>query len=206
MIANHNRAFWFGASDSHYIMGNWNTQTFALWWLEKLGLRKNTFTSSAMQTGSAYEHRILDALGVKKRDRQIKIRRYRLRVNLDGEDEIIHEVKTYGGESFAVTKGYWQQAQVEMFATRKLLVIEAYRLNESDYTNWFNSIDSSRLSSHSIPYDPVWIHAEYLPRLKYLAHCLRKKVFPNERDFENYRNPKSRRVKLNHQDNEPDGR
>jgi hypothetical protein len=194
MIRNHDRSGWFGASDTHYIMGNWNTQTFSLWWLEKLGLRKNSFTSRAMQTGSAYEHRILDALGVKKRDRQIKIRRYRLRVNLDGEDEIIHEVKTYSGDTFKITPSYWQQAQVQTFAAHKAVVFNAYRLTEDDYRNWFNEIDINRLSEHPVEYAPAWINAEYLPRLRYLAHCLRKKVFPNERDFENYRNAKSRRV------------
>lgn len=183
MIANHDRSFWIGASDTKFVMGNWNTKTFSLWWLEKLGLRKNSFTTLAMQTGTAFEHRILDALGVSKRDRQIKKRRYRLRVNLDGEDEVIHEVKTHSRE-FKVTASYWQQAQVEMYAAKKPLVIEAYQLLPDDYQNWFNAIDPDRITTHPVEYDPVWIKTEYLPRLRYLAKCLRKKVFPNERDFE----------------------
>jgi hypothetical protein len=184
MIRNHDRSGWFGASDTRFIMGNWNTQTFAYWWLEKLGLRKNTFTTLAMQTGSAFEHRILDALGVKKRDRQIKRRRYRLRVNLDGEDAIIHEVKTYGGESFRISASYRMQAQVEMFAAKKPLTIQAYRLMDDDYRNFFNAIDENRLSAHPIEYDPEWIKNAYLPRLVYLAKCLRKKRFPSIEEFE----------------------
>ena len=37
MIHNQDRSGWFGASDTARIMGNWNTQTFARWWGEKLG-------------------------------------------------------------------------------------------------------------------------------------------------------------------------
>lgn len=179
MIANHDRSGWMGASDTSKIMGNWNTKTFNKWWLEKLGLHKNTFTSTAMKTGSALEHRILDALGVRKRDRQIKVRRYRLRVNLDGEDSIIHEVKTYSADKFKIPKAYKQQAQVEMFVTGKPLTIDAYRLEPDDYINWFRPIDKDRLSTHPLEYDRDWINNEYLPRLKYLAECLKRKRWPD---------------------------
>jgi hypothetical protein len=182
MIKSQDRSGWFGASDTARIMGNWNTKTFDTWWLEKLELHKSTFKTKAMQTGTAYEHRILEFLGIKKMDRQIKIRRLRLRVNLDGEDEAIHEVKTYGGE-FKVSQAYWQQAQVEMFATRKPLVIDAYKLLPEDYENYFNPIDKDRISEHPIEYDPMWIQSEYLPRLRYLAKCLRRRAFPNEHDY-----------------------
>ena len=85
MIRNHDRSGWFGASDTATIMGNWNTDTFRRWWLVKLGVRKDRFITPAMQCGTAYEHKILDALRVKTRDRQIRIRSLRLRVNYDGE-------------------------------------------------------------------------------------------------------------------------
>lgn len=75
MIKNKSRAGWFGASDTATIMGNWQTKTFAAWWMVKLGLAENNFTNIYLAAGTAYEHRILDALGVKKRDRQIKIRK-----------------------------------------------------------------------------------------------------------------------------------
>lgn len=186
MIHDQDRSGWFGASDTAHIMGNWDTKTFALWWLEKMGLRQNNIKTRAMQTGTVYEHRILDALGVVRFDRQIKIWRYRLRVNLDGEDETIHEVKTYG-KVFKISPAYWQQAQVEMFAARKPLNIEAYKLMEDDYQNYFNPIIPERLSSYPVKYDPEWIQAEYLPRLEYLAHCLRKGAFPSEYDYNDFR-------------------
>ena len=114
-------------------------------------------------------------------DRQIKIRRLRLRVNLDGEDaQEISEVKTHKGESFKVPRAYWMQAQVEMFAAKKNLRIVAYHLEPEDYRNWFREIEDDRLSYHPIPYDRDWIEGEYLPRLRYLAKCLRKGVIPVE--------------------------
>ena len=69
------------------VVGNWTTRTFEKWWLEKLGLYKNELTTEAMQTGTNYEHKILDALKVEglKKDKQIIIDR--LRVNLDGNTD-----------------------------------------------------------------------------------------------------------------------
>lgn len=185
MIKNHDRSGWIGASDTAMVMGNWNSKTFQQWWKVKLGLTENHFTTRAMAAGTAFEHRILDAIGVSKRDRQIRIRRLRLRVNLDGEtNRKIKEVKTHGSEQFKVTKAYWQQAQVEMYATgrklrrRKDLDIVAYHLTEEDYDNFFREIDLSRMSEHGIPYDKKWVKEEYLPRLKYLARCLKRKGWP----------------------------
>lgn len=182
MISSHDRSGWFGASDTSMIMGNWNTTTFAKWWLVKLGILQNNFSNIAMKTGTAYEHKILDFLEIPQRDRQIKIRKYRLRVNLDGESEIIHEVKTHSKEKFVVTKGYWQQAQIEMFATGKKLEIIAYQLLAEDYENFFNEIDGNRISRHPIEYDLEWVTSEYLPRLIYLRKCLKKGVTPKNGD------------------------
>lgn len=184
MIHSQDRSGWFGASDTAQIMGNWNTATFDRWWLVKLGAREQTIKTVAMQTGTALEHRILDALGVKKRDRQIRIRHLRLRVNLDGETpETIHEVKTYGKDSFRVSRAYWMQAQVEMFAARKPLVIDAYRLEPEDYLNWFREIDPVRLTHHPVEYDETWVEQEYLPRLRYLAGCLKRGAWPHASDL-----------------------
>lgn len=184
MIHDQDRSGWFGASDTARIMGNWNTDTFSKWWLVKLGVRKEQFKTEAMETGSALEHRILDALGITKRDRQIRIRRLRLRVNLDGETpDCIHEVKTYGRPFFLVTKPYWMQCQVETFAAGKPCVIDAYRLEPQDYENWFRPIEGSRLSRYPIPYDPDWVRTQYLPRLSYLANCLKKGVWPHAGDL-----------------------
>ena len=86
MIHDHDRSGWFGASDTAAIMGKWDTKTFRSFWLQKLGVNRDHFSTLEMDTGSAYEHRILKHIGIRKMDRQIKIRRLRLRVNLDGED------------------------------------------------------------------------------------------------------------------------
>lgn len=179
MIHDHDRSGWFGASDTAAIMGNWGTKTFQKFWLQKLGVNRDHFTTLEMETGTAYEHRILEYIGVRKMDRQIKKRKLRLRVNLDGENASeIFEVKTHKSEMFKLPRAYWMQAQVEMFATKKKLQIVAYRLEPEDYRNWFREIDPDRLSFHPIEYDAKWIETAYLPRLRVLAMCLRKGVMP----------------------------
>lgn len=184
MIHNHDRSGWFGASDTATIMGNWKTKTFANWWLVKMGITQNHFNSIQMQTGTALEHRILEYIGITKMDRQIKIPSILLRVNLDGEDRReVTEVKTYSGDQFRVTKPYWMQSQVEMAVTGKRLRIAAYRVTPEDYLNWFLPIDPERLSFHPVQFDGEWVVARYLPRLRYLADCLRKGAFPNEADI-----------------------
>ena len=62
MISDNDRSGWFGASDTKYIMGNWNTKTFQNWWLTKLGISTSNFRNTAMNAGTYYEHAILDAL------------------------------------------------------------------------------------------------------------------------------------------------
>lgn len=178
MIHNQDRSGWFGASDTSYVMGKLNTETFRKWWLQKLGVNKDHFSTIEMQTGTALEHRILEHIGISRMDRQIKKPRLRLRVNLDGEDRnTVYEVKT-SKHPFKLKKAYWMQAQAEMFATGKELVIVTYRLEREYYENWFRPIDDSRLTFIPIAYDSEWIQEEYLPRLKYLAGCLKKGVLP----------------------------
>lgn len=180
MIHNHDRSGWIGASDTAKVMGRWDTKTFERFWREKLGLYNGKANTIAMKSGTAYEGKILDALKIKKRDRQIRIPRLRLRVNLDGEDAVIHEVKTHKSDVFKVSKAYWQQAQVEMFAAGKPLVIDAYRMEAEDYGNWLREIDPCRLSRHPIEYDARWVEEEYLPRLRYLARCLKEGRWPDD--------------------------
>ncbi len=183
MIRDENRAGWFGASDTARIMGNWDTLTFRLWWLEKLGIRTNHIKTDAMQAGTAYEHKILSAIGIKKMDRQIKLYALRLRVNLDGEDrETITEVKTHKGD-FKVSKAYWQQCQVEMFATRKQCRIVSYQLTDAEYENFFLPIDEGRIAVWPIERDNEFLRCEYLPRLAYLAGCLRRRETPTKEGF-----------------------
>lgn len=178
MIHSKDRSGWIGASDTAFVVGNWGTATWASWWAQKLGIHSNHFDTIYTKTGTWYEGKVLDALGVNQRDRQILLPKYRLRVNLDGETSIIHEVKTHKAPDFKVTKQYWQQAQVEMFAAKKPLEIVAYQLVEDDYCNWFQPIDPDRISHHPIAYDGEWIDCIYLPRLCRLAECLRKRVWP----------------------------
>jgi hypothetical protein len=114
-------------------------------------------------------------------DKQIIIEDLRLRVNLDGNDtNTIYECKTYNLEKgFKMPKKYVQQVQVQMFASglRKAKII-AYGLTEGDYDNFFHPIDPDRRSEFDIPYDERWINEVYLPKLKYLAECLKEGRFP----------------------------
>lgn len=183
MIADKDRAWWFGASDTAMIMGNWETVTFKKWWLEKLALRISTLSTKPMKVGNAFEHKILETIPGVTMDRQILIPELHLRVNYDGDDsKTIFEVKTHKSEIFRLTKGYRQQAQVEMFAYVKQLKILAYRLTEEDYVNYFRPIDPARLQKIPVEYDPEFIEA-YLPRLKYLGRCMEEGRMPDAKYF-----------------------
>ena len=181
MIQSQDRSFYIGASDTSYVVGNWSTKSFEKWWLEKLGLYKNELKTEAMQTGTNYEHKILDALEIEELEKDKQIIIDRLRVNLDGNtNECIYEVKTYNvNKEFKVSKQYWRQAQVEMYASRiyKLCIV-AYGLNEIDYKNYFNKIDKNRLKFFEIQYDEKFINKEYLPNLEILTQCLKEGSFP----------------------------
>ena len=188
MIQNHDRSGWFGASDTSYIVGNWKTKSFARWWLVKLGATSNNYTTNAMRVGTYYEHSILEAIGINKCDRQIRMRRLRLRVNLDGEsDSMLYEVKT-SIHAAKVTAAYWRQAQVEMFAAQKPLTMVFYKLTEKEYDNFFLPIDLGRIVQIPVEPNSEWIFSEYLPRLKYLEHCLKKKKTPSEDHFHEMQN------------------
>ena len=178
MIASQDRSGWFGASDTSKIMGKWNTKTFTEFWQEKLGLLEKTFKTPAMMAGTHYEHRILEAIGVTQTDRQILNEDLLLRVNLDGETEdTIKEVKTHKGD-FKLSKAYWQQAQVEMFAAKKKLDIVSYRMTDEEYRDYFLPIDLERIGITPVEYDEIWITQEYLPKLEYLAARLREGRWP----------------------------
>lgn len=181
MIASHDRSGYIGASDTNMVVGNWNTKTFENWWLEKLGLRRNEFKTEAMQAGTNYEHKILDALEVEGLEKDKQIIKGRLRVNLDGNtDTCIYEVKTHSiSKEFKVSKQYWRQAQVEMYASKiHKLYIVAYALQENDYKNFFNEIDKKRIQMIEIEYDEKFITEEYLLKLKILTDCLKRGVYP----------------------------
>jgi hypothetical protein len=174
MITNHDRSRYFGASDASKVVGNWETPSFKQWWLEKMGLRRNTFTNKAMKTGTWYEHLILDTIEGVRQDFTITIEDLRIRVNYDGDkDGIIYEVKTHNiDKPFKVSKAYWRQAQVEMYAmnTRELYIV-SYGLTKKEYMNYFSDIEPSRIVYTKIEYDAAFIE-EYLADLKILRECL----------------------------------
>lgn len=187
MIANKDRSGWFGASDTSQIVGNWETASFKKWWLEKIGLRQNSVNTKAMKCGNAFEHKILDCIGGCRKDHQIIWPDLRLRVNYDGDkDWTIYEVKTFRADkTFKVTKSYWRQAQVEMYAmdTTELYIV-AYPLGETEYNNYFTPIDPEKCQYHKVEYDRVFIEKIYLPRLKYLADCMAAGKMPKGEEFD----------------------
>ena len=183
MISSKDRSQYFGASDTSFIVGNWNTKSFEKWWLVKLGFSTNELTNESIKAGNNYEHKILDSLNIKdlKRDNQIIIDR--LRVNLDGNtDNCIYEIKTYNNEKeFKISKQYWRQVQVQMYVSniRKAYIV-AYGLNKKDYINYFNDIDKNRLKMLPVEYDENFITEEYLPKLNYLTECLKQGKYPKQ--------------------------
>lgn len=181
MIQSQDRSGYIGASDTSMVVGNWKTKTFEKWWLEKLGLNKNNLSTESIKAGNNYEHKILDSLEIEglEKDKQIIIDR--LRVNLDGNTSTcIYEVKTHNAnKEFKVSKQYWRQAQVEMYASEIYrLYIVAYGLVEKDYINYFNEINKERLQIIPIEHDKDFINNEYLPKLKILTKCLKEGVYP----------------------------
>ena len=185
MISDFDRVGYIGASDTHYVMSNWNTQTFKRWWDVKMGLEDSEIDNIYTLTGRLYEPLILDHLNVDERNRQIIVGR--LRVNLDGETNRVIEVKTYnylsGWKKPKNVKkwNYWQQVQVELFATnRKIGLIAAYGLLPDEYGNP-QPIDPNRLLFELIEYDEQWIEDEYLPRLNVLSKCIETGENPWER-------------------------
>lgn len=177
MISNHDRSGYFGASDTHYIMGNWNTKSWQDWWNIKLGLATGIPPTLAMEAGTFYEHPILDLLNIPnlEKDKQIIIEDLKLRVNLDGNtDDTIYEVKTYNAnKEFKVTKAYWQQVQVQMFASglRKAKIV-AYPLFEEDYLDFdCLNVNPELVEFYDIEYDEEFIQ-DYLMRLEILRDWL----------------------------------
>lgn len=181
----------FGASDTHYIMSNWETSTFICWWQTKLGIRVNDFRNVYTLAGTYKEHQLANWYEQKYKckltlDRKVKVKASRLVVNLDAETkEKVIEIKTYKqtDKEWKLPTNYWQQVQVQMFATKKKAMILAYALQEEDYENFYLPIEDARVSEYEIDYDKEWIANEYLPRLKYLEWCLKKRKTPNVKEF-----------------------
>ena len=182
MIADKDRSGYFGASDTDKIIGKWTSATFEKWWIQKIGINTDHFNNKFTLAGTHYEHRILESLGFPMEfDKQIILEDLKLRVNLDGNTEdTIYECKTYKWEKgFKMPRKYIQQVQVQMFASglRKANIV-IYGLTEGDYDNFFHDIDPERRDAVVITYDERWINEVYLPKLKYLAECLKEGRFP----------------------------
>lgn len=193
MITNHDRSGWFGASDSKFVMAKRrDTKSWLEWWNEKLGHSQRDVHTEAMAAGTAWEHKILDAVNPAiRKDHQIVIEKYRLRVNYDGDlDGTIYEVKTHNflkepsfidRETGEVNTKHpvWKQCQVEMYAMKtKKLYIVAYGLIAEEYKDYSLPVDDKRIDFHRVEYDKQWTHNEYLPRLKELCRALRKGRIP----------------------------
>jgi len=182
MITNQDRSGWFGASDTNIIMGNWETKTFALWWMEKRGTIQNAFTNKFMEFGNIVEHAIIDAIDptIKKGIRPIYVREYRIRVNYDGmKPDHVVEIKTSLEGFKRLPKSYWQQAQVLMFAAQKRRCrVYVYRTIPEEYDRpYFLEVDKSRITHFDVTYDPKFIR-RYLERVVYLKQCLKDGTFP----------------------------
>ena len=184
MIQNHDRSGWIGASDTSYVIGNWKTKTWEKWWMQKLGINRDHFENEFTKAGTNWEHRILDSLGLLnlEKDKQIIIEDLRLRVNLDGNTPVrIKEVKTYQWEKGwkKTPPKYIDQVQVQMFASEIYGAdIGTYGLQPEDYKNYLRDIDPNRLKQIPVGYDIHWIESVYLPKLRILADCLKKGVWP----------------------------
>ena len=191
MISNHDRSGYIGASDTKYVIGNWNTKTFEKWWMKKIGIDTSNFNNKYISAGTHFEHKIIDALGIPNIEKDKQIIKGRLRVNLDANTKNkIHEIKTYiydKGFDLKKHKDYVNQVQVQMYVSGiHNAEIDAYGLLLKDYDNYFNEIDKERLSIYEIEYDEKWIEEEYFLKEKYLETCLIKGTYPTKEEFEEW--------------------
>lgn len=179
MIRDHDRSGWFGASDVQRIMGSWSGRTFDRWWMQKLGLNRDHFSTDAMAAGTHYEHPILRAVGAREMDRQLYVPEYRLRVNLDGNTGgHILEAKTHRHEKpYRPPLAHVRQVNVQIFAALQngwrfpTGEIVAYGLLPYEYENFFAPIDPERLRRFPVRYDPDFILA-FQRRLRVLCDCM----------------------------------
>ena len=78
-------------------------------------------------------------------------------------------------------KNYWQQIQVQMFGSRKFKgYIQSYEVTQDYYDNYFLDLEEDRLKEFCVEYDNEFITKEYLPRLKYLIWCYKKKNYTKQ--------------------------
>lgn len=194
MIANTDRKGWFGASDTKYVIGSFDTKIFKDWWKTKTGETVCNYENIAMKTGTLYEHPImktfaeLNEIEHLELDKQVINEELLLRVNLDANTEdTILECKTtqLHISKLNIPRQYIDQVNVQMYATglRKAYLV-FYRVTKEDYEAVENDtildIDATRFYTYKVDYNESWIKDVYLPRLKYLAECLRNNTEPCE--------------------------
>ena len=88
MIKNKDRSGWFGASDTKFIMSNWNTSTFMSWFQSKIGTKDNSFSNVYTVSGNIKEHQLSKHYAETHKekivlDRQIKIKKLKLLLVLE---------------------------------------------------------------------------------------------------------------------------
>ena len=128
MIKDHSRKYWIGASDTKFVMAdNRSTKTWNTWWNTKIGIEDSLFSGNMYtMMGNVFEHPILLAINENMNlDRQLKVPKYNLRVNYDGDfDDTIYEVKTHRADreiDYSRGSVYYRQCQVEMFCWKLYL-------------------------------------------------------------------------------------
>ena len=193
MIRDHDRAYWFGASDSQKILTpNHYTKTWQSWWRVKCGLEEPEFTGNRYtDAGTRFEHPILECFDKNiNMDRQLIIKDLRLRVNYDGDlDGVIFEVKTHRADRpFEITPYIYAQCQTQMYVWRecrddfKRLYVLSYALVSDDYENVDPSVDDidfDRIKVHKVKYNKKHIK-NYLKALSPLAEELKEYIKEEE--------------------------
>lgn len=193
--SNVNRIGSIGASDTRYVMMNWNTKTFGKWWNEKLGIfPREEFSNVYMDTGTMLEVPVIekineiDGLNIKLgEDPFVSLEYERLKVNLDGyTDDTIYEIKCVGYDKafawqFKLDKYYYQQCQVQMYAAeynKCFLVAYGLEPHEYDFEYWISpDIQYDRIFKYPVKYDVKFIN-DYKKKLAYLCKCFETKEYP----------------------------
>lgn len=201
MITNLDRSYYFGASDTRFVVSNnWKSLSWQNWWKVKKGEMTNELYSLPMKVGDLYELPIIrkyESFIDKKLElnKQYVIEDLRLRVNLDANSEDTdYEIKTYKIDKtfrkWNPPKHYIEQVRVQMYASKLLNAkIVAYQVGQDEYEAsecdppTILEIDPLRIKVINVEQDEQWLKDIYLPRLKHLSMCLKENEEPNEALF-----------------------
>lgn len=182
MIADLDRKWWFGASDSYKVITpNHNTKTWQTWWRVKCGIEEPNFVGNKYtEAGTRFEHPILECFDKSiNMDRQLIYEDLRLRVNYDGDKNgVIYEVKTHKAENpFEITPYIEAQIQTEMYVWKQCrddfrgLYILSYAMTDEDYENMNPTVED-------IDFDRIKVHERKYKRrqVKHFIGCLKPLV------------------------------